>query len=70
MSKRNNKLLLKAYIDAYYVGSSFDKRSTSGHCTFSWVESSDWRTKKQNVVTRSSVESDFKAMTQEVYELL
>lgn len=68
--KRNQKLKLEAYTDADYAGSTVDRRSTSGYCTFLGGNLVIWRSKKQNVVARSSAESEFRAMAQGICELL
>ncbi|GAV66137.1 hypothetical protein CFOL_v3_09647 [Cephalotus follicularis] len=68
--KRSQKLALKAYTNVDSAGSIVDRRSTSGYCTFLGGNLVTWRGKKQNVVARSSVESEFRAMTQGICELL
>ena len=44
--KGNNELTIEAYTDADYVGSSVDRRSTSGYCTFLGGNLVTWRSKK------------------------
>ena len=61
---------MEAYIDANYAGSPVDRRSTSGYCTFLGGNLVSWRSKKQNVVARSSAEAEFRAMAQGICELL
>ena len=56
--KRNGGLVLESYIDADYAGSTVDRRSTSGYCTFLGENLVTW-SKKQNVVARSSAEAKF-----------
>ncbi|XP_019051896.1 PREDICTED: uncharacterized protein LOC109114137 [Nelumbo nucifera] len=68
--KRNGGLALEAYTDANYAGSPLDRWSTSGYCTFLGGNLVTWRSKKQNVVARSSAEAEFRAMAQGVCELL
>ena len=62
--------MLEAYTDADYAGSLIDRRSTTGYCTFLGGNLVTWRSKKQNVVARSSAEAEFRAMAQGVCELL
>lgn len=68
--KRNGGLELEVYTDADYAGSSIDRRSTSGYCTFLGGNLVTWRIKKQNVVARSSAEAEFRAMALGICELL
>ena len=60
--KKNDTLALEAYTDADYVGSIVDRRSTTGYCTFLGGNSVTWRSKKQNVVARSSTELEFRVV--------
>ncbi|TYK01171.1 Copia protein [Cucumis melo var. makuwa] len=39
------------------------RKSTSDYCTFVWGNLVTWRSKKQSVVTRSSVEAEYRAMS-------
>ena len=68
--KRGDKLTLEVYTDADYAGSIDDRRSTTGYCTFLGGNLVTWRSKKQNVVARSSAEAEFRAMALGVCELL
>ena len=68
--KKNNTLALEAYTDADYASSLVDRRSTTGYCTFLGGNLVTWRSKKQNVVARSSAESKFRAIAQGLCELL
>ncbi|RDX58469.1 Copia protein, partial [Mucuna pruriens] len=56
------------YLKANYVGSVVDRRSTSGYCMFLRGNLVSWRSKKQNVVARSSAEAEFRAMAQGICE--
>ena len=47
------------YTDADYAGSLVDRRSCPGYCIFLIGNLVTWRSKKQNVAARSSVESSF-----------
>jgi hypothetical protein len=40
------------------------RHSTSGYCTFVWKNLVTWRSKKQLVVSRSSIEVEFRALSQ------
>ena len=62
LSKKDARLVLEAYIDVDYAGSSVDRRYTSGYCIFLGGNVVTWRSKKYNVVARSSAEAKFRAM--------
>ncbi|XP_048139417.1 uncharacterized mitochondrial protein AtMg00810-like [Rhodamnia argentea] len=62
-------LKVEAYTDADWAGSP-DRKSISGYCIFLGGNLVTWRSKKQNVVARSSAEAEFRAMAQGVCELL
>ena len=47
-----------------------DRRSTLGYCNFVWGTLVTWRSKKQNVVARSSAEVEFRAMAHGICELI
>ena len=68
--KKTSYIALAIYTDADLVGSPLDRRSTTGYCTFLRGNLVSWRSKKQNVVARSSAEAKFRAMTAGVCELL
>jgi len=60
--KRNERLTLEAYTDADYAGSLVDRKSITEYCTLLSGNLVTWRTKKQNVVARASVESEFRSI--------
>ena len=63
-------IVLAIYTDVDFVGSPLDKQSTTGYFTFLWGNLVSWKSKKQNVVTWSSTEVEFRAMAAGVCELL
>ncbi|KAL4032492.1 hypothetical protein IC575_005570 [Cucumis melo] len=63
MFKKTDKKTIETYTDSDWVGSVVDRKSTSGYCTFVWGNLVTWRSKKQNVVSRSSVEAEYRAMS-------
>ena len=52
---------MEVYIDAKYVGFITDRRSTSEYLMFLGRNLVTWRSNKQNVAARSSVEAEFQA---------
>jgi len=69
-SKKQKNLSMKVYTDVDYTKSIVDRRSTTSYCMFLGGNIVTWRSKKQNVVARSSAEAKFRVMAQGVCELL
>ncbi|CAL9025768.1 unnamed protein product, partial [Prunus brigantina] len=67
---KNRDLEVVGYTDADWAGSITDRRSTSGYFTFVGGNLVTWRSKKQNVVSRSSAEAEYRGMAHGVCELL
>lgn len=63
-------LRVECYTDADWAGSLDDRRSTSGYCTFVGGDLVTWRSKKQNVVARSTTEAECRAMAHGVCEIM
>ena len=63
-------LQVDVFTDANWAGSVIDRRSTLGYCTFVGGNLVAWRSKKQNVVARSSVEAEFRVVAHDICEVL
>ena len=61
---------LECFTDADWAKSLKDRRSTLGYYIFVGRNLVLWKSKKQSVVSRSSVESECRAMTQSVCEIM
>ncbi|XP_060210064.1 secreted RxLR effector protein 161-like [Lycium barbarum] len=61
---------VECFADADYAGSKIDGRSTTGYCVFVGGNLISWRSKKQGVVSRSSAESEYRAMSQSTCEIM
>ncbi|XP_071738734.1 uncharacterized mitochondrial protein AtMg00810-like [Rutidosis leptorrhynchoides] len=61
---------IEGFSDADYNGDPTTKRSTTGYCVFVGGNLVSWKSKKQNVVSRSSAESEYRAMAQTTCELI
>ena len=61
---------VECFTNADWAGSKEDRRSTSGYCVFVGGNLVSWKSKKQEVVSRSSVESEYIAMAQSVCEIM
>lgn len=68
--KKNHNRLIQGYTNANWAGLVEDRRSTSSYYTLIWVNLVTWRSKKQNVVARSSVKAKFRALAHRVCELI
>jgi Reverse transcriptase (RNA-dependent DNA polymerase) len=66
--KNNGTNDLYGYSDADWTG-SFDRKSTTGFCTFVGGNLVTWKSKKQNVVAQSSAEVEYQAMASTASEL-
>ncbi|RVX16137.1 Retrovirus-related Pol polyprotein from transposon RE1 [Vitis vinifera] len=55
---------------ASWAGSPSDRLSTSGHCVFIRGNLISWKSKKQDVVARSSTEAEYRAMALATCELI
>jgi hypothetical protein len=68
--KKRGHLQIEAYTDVDWARSITDRRSTSGYCSFVGGNLVTWRSKKQNVVARSSAEAEFRAVAHGICEVM
>ena len=68
--KKQGNLNLLIYTDSDFGGSLIDRKSTTGYCTFLGGNLVTWRSKKQNVVSKSSTEAEFRAISKGIDEVL
>ena len=59
-----------SYTNAGWAGSPSDRHSTSGYCVFIGGNLISWKSKKQDVVTKSSAEAEYRAMALVTCELI
>jgi hypothetical protein len=58
------------FSDADWAGNACDRKSTTGYCTFVGGNLVSWKSKKQNVIARSSAEAEYRAMASTACELI
>jgi hypothetical protein len=66
--EKNKHMRIEVYTDADWAGCQDDRKSTSGHCAFVGGNVVSWRSKKQNVMARSTSEVEYRAMALDVSE--
>lgn len=67
--QRNSELILHAYTDADWAGCPDDRRSIGGFAIYLGSNLISWAARKQRAVSRSSTESEYKALADTVVEL-
>ena len=65
---QNNDLIV--YVDADWGGDAADRKSNSGYCMKFMGSTIAWRSRKQSLVTLSSTEAEYIALTEAIQEVL
>jgi hypothetical protein len=68
--RRSSSLLLSAFSDAYWAGNVDDWRSTGGFAIFLDPNLITWCARKQASVSRSSIETEYKALANATTEVI
>ncbi|CAJ2652486.1 unnamed protein product [Trifolium pratense] len=66
----SSSLELRAYSDADWTGDPTDRKSTTGFCIFLGDSLISWKSKKQDIVSRSSTEAEYRAMASTTTEIV
>ncbi|XP_057434376.1 uncharacterized mitochondrial protein AtMg00810-like [Lotus japonicus] len=66
----SSSVQLRAYSDADWAGSPSDRKSTTGFCIFLGDSLISWKSKKQDVVSRSSTEAEYRVMASTTAEIV
>jgi hypothetical protein len=61
---------IECFTDADWTESKPDRKSTTGYCVCVGGNLVFWKSKKQDVVSRSSAESEYRAMAQSTCEII
>ena len=67
--EKHGHLQIEVYTNVDWTGSMIDRRSTFGYCTFIGGNLVTWRSKKQNVVARSSAKAEFRLVAHGICEV-
>jgi hypothetical protein len=66
----SSSLELRAYSDADWAGDPTDRKSATGFCIFLGDSLISWKSKIQDIVSRSSTEAEYRAMASTTTEII
>jgi hypothetical protein len=66
----SSSLKPSAFLDVDWVGCPDDRRSTSGFVVYLGSNLVSWSSRKQNTVSRSSMETEYKALSNATTEII
>ncbi|XP_058734234.1 uncharacterized mitochondrial protein AtMg00810-like [Vicia villosa] len=66
----SSSLELRAYFDADWAGDPTDRKSTTDFCVFLGDSFISWQSKKQDIISRSSTEAEYRAMASTTTEIV
>jgi hypothetical protein len=70
LMQNNQHTNIMGFSDADWAGNACDRKSTTGYCTLVGGNLVSWKSKKQNVIARSSAEAEYRAMASTACELI
>nr|ADK92880.1 retrotransposon 4 protein [Hypericum perforatum] len=70
LMRSNGNLFVHGFADASYAAKADLRKSTTGYCVFVGNNPVVWRPKKQSVVSRSSTEAEYRAMSSATSEIV
>ena len=68
--KKYGHVRISGYSDSSYAGDKGDRKSTTGYCTFVGENFVTWRSKKQDVISRFSAETEYRVMAHTACEMI
>ena len=68
--RKHEHVRISGYSDLGYACDRGDRKSTTGYCTFVEGNLVTWRSKNQDIVSRSSAQAEYKVMTHIACEMV